>query len=98
MLANSAKSQDNAELSFLRRRRLDDAVKSILHNSHSFMKGMMKMARTDLQEKLPKILRWIEEGQSKAYMARELDCSPNTIARFIQKQGIEYAGNQSGKG
>lgn len=56
------------------------------------------MARTDLQEKLPEILRWIEEGQSKAYMARKLDCSPQTIARFIQRQGIKYAGNQSGKG
>ena len=31
-------------------------------------------------------------------MARQLQCSPNTITRFLQKQGIEYIGNQSGKG
>lgn len=59
---------------------------------------MIEIARTDILERLPDILQWIEEGQSKAYMARELNCSPQTIARFIQKQGIEYEGNQSGKG
>lgn len=56
------------------------------------------MARNDLVDRLSEILQWIEEGQSKAYMARQLDCSPQTVARFIQKQGIEYEGNQSGKG
>lgn len=52
----------------------------------------------NIQEKLPDILQWIQEGQSKAYMARQLGCSPQTIARFIEKQGIDYQGNQSGKG
>ena len=56
------------------------------------------MARTDILDHLEEIQIWIEEGQSKAYMARQLQCSPNTIARFLQKQGIEYVGNQSGKG
>lgn len=62
------------------------------------MKGMIIMARTDILEHLNKIKQWIDEGQSKAYMARQLDCSPQTIARLLVKQGIEYKGNQSGKG
>lgn len=52
----------------------------------------------NIQEKLPDILQWIQEGQSKAYMARQLECSPQTVARFIEKQGIDYQGNQGGKG
>ena len=40
--------------------------------------------RTDIIERKAEILRWIEEGQSKAYMARQL--------------GIEYSGNKAGKG
>lgn len=56
------------------------------------------MARTDILEHFEEIKKWIEEGQSKAYMARQLECSPNTISRFLMKQGIEYEGNQSGKG
>lgn len=56
------------------------------------------MARTDILEHFDEIKIWIDEGQSKAYMAKQLDCSPNTISRFLLKQGIEYKGNQSGKG
>lgn len=54
--------------------------------------------KSNLQEKLPDILQWIQEGQSKAYMARQLECSSQTVSRFIEKQGIDYQGNQSGKG
>ena len=56
------------------------------------------MARTDILEHFSEIKKWIDEGQSKAYMAKQLDCSPNTISRFLIKQVIEYEGNQAGKG
>lgn len=54
--------------------------------------------RYDFQEKLPNILQWIKEEQSKAFIARQLECSTQTIARFLEKQGIDYQGNKSGKG
>ena len=56
------------------------------------------MARTDILEHFSEIKQWVNEGQSKAYMAKQLNCSPNTISRFLIKQGIDYKGNQPGKG
>ena len=43
------------------------------------------MARTDILEHFSEIKQWVDEGQSKAYMAKQLDCSPNTISRFLIK-------------
>lgn len=54
--------------------------------------------RTDILERKADILRWIEENQSKAYMARQLNCNPKTITTVLQKLGIEYSGNKSGRG
>lgn len=54
--------------------------------------------RTDILEKKEQILQWISENQSKAFMARELQCNPKTINSILTKFGIEYSGNQSGKG
>lgn len=54
--------------------------------------------RTDILERKNEILQWINENQSKAYMARELNCNPKTINSVLTKLGIDYSGNQSGKG
>ena len=54
--------------------------------------------RTDIIERKAEILRWIEENQSKAYMARQLGCNPKTIDAVLKRLDIEYAGNKSGKG
>ena len=54
--------------------------------------------RTDILERKNEILQWINENQSKAYMARELNCNPKTINSILVKLGIDYSGNQSGKG
>lgn len=54
--------------------------------------------RTDLLEREVEIRQWISEGRSKAYMAKELGCNPKTINPVLERLGIEYAGNQSGKG
>ena len=54
--------------------------------------------RTDLLERENEIKQWISEGQSKAYMARQLGCNPKTIKPLLERLGLEYNGNQSGKG
>ena len=54
--------------------------------------------RTDVLERKEEIQKWILEGQSKAYMARQLGCNPKTINSILEKLGLTYAGNQSGKG
>ena len=54
--------------------------------------------RTDLLERKDDILLWISENRSKAYMARELGCNPKTINPLLERLGIQYNGNQSGKG
>ena len=54
--------------------------------------------RIDILERKAEIEQWISEGRSKAYMAQQLGCNPKTINPVLQRLGIEYAGNQSGKG
>ena len=54
--------------------------------------------RTDLLERKTEILQWISENRSKAYMAKELGCNPKTINPLLERLGIQYNGNQSGKG
>ena len=54
--------------------------------------------RTDLLERKDDILQWVSENRSKAYMARELGCNPKTINPLLERLGIQYNGNQSGKG
>ena len=54
--------------------------------------------RIDILDRKAEIEQWISEGRSKAYMAQQLDCNPKTINPVLQRLGIEYAGNQSGKG
>ena len=54
--------------------------------------------RTDILERKEEILQWINEGQSKAFMARQLNCNPKTINPVLERLGLTYDGNQSGKG
>ena len=54
--------------------------------------------RTDIIEREAEILQWIEENQSKAYMARQLGCNPKTVDSVLKRMGIEYSGNKSGRG
>lgn len=56
------------------------------------------MRRTDINERKDEILKWVEENRSKAWMARELNCNPKTIASKLIEMGIDYKGNQSHKG
>ena len=54
--------------------------------------------RTDILECKEQILSWINEGQSKAFIAKELHCKPETLNRYLAMMEIKYDGNQSGKG
>lgn len=54
--------------------------------------------RDDLLKRKSDIEKWISENRSKAFMARELGCNPKTINPLLQRLGLSYDGNQSGKG
>lgn len=45
-----------------------------------------------------KVLAWIAQGQSKAYISKQLNMHPNTLDNWLKKNGIEYSGNRGGKG
>lgn len=54
--------------------------------------------RTDILERKEEILQWINENQSKAFISKQLKCKQETLNNYLIKMGIDYAGNQSGKG
>ena len=54
--------------------------------------------RSDILEQKQQILEWIDENQSKAFIAKQLNCKQETLNRYLDLMGIEYKGNQSGKG
>lgn len=54
--------------------------------------------RNDILERKAEIEQWIAENQSKAYMARQLNCNPKTINPILERLGLSYKGNQGSKG
>ena len=54
--------------------------------------------RTDILERKEDILNWISENQPKAFICKQLRCKPETLNSYLKKMGIEYSGNQGGKG
>ena len=54
--------------------------------------------RTDILKRKEKILKWIEEGQSKSFISKELKCKQETLNKYLTQMGIKYTGNQSGRG
>lgn len=54
--------------------------------------------RTDILERKQEIMEWIEQNQSKAFICKQLKCKPETLNGYLQKMGIDYQGNQGGKG
>ena len=54
--------------------------------------------RSDILNQKDQILLWISENKSKAFISKELGCKQETLNRYLEKMGIEYAGNKSGKG
>lgn len=54
--------------------------------------------RTDILERKEEILKWINENKSKAFISKQLKCKQETLNNYLIKMGINYVGNQSGKG
>ena len=54
--------------------------------------------RNDIQEKIPQILEWVEGGMPKNMICKKINCRPRTLDSYLKKNGIEYRGNQGGKG
>ena len=54
--------------------------------------------RTDILERKEDILQWIREERPKSYMCQQLSCKQTTLNSYLEKMGIEYAGQQNKKG
>ena len=54
--------------------------------------------RTDILEREQEIREWVSEKRSKAYISNQLKCKYSTLNSYLEKMGISYSGNQSGKG
>ena len=54
--------------------------------------------RTDILERKDEILQWVEEGQSKAFICKQLQCKPETLNNYLKQMNIEYKGQQNKKG
>ena len=54
--------------------------------------------RTDILERKEEILQWIEEEKPKRFMCEQLNCKPETLNSYLEKMGIDYAGQQAKKG
>lgn len=54
--------------------------------------------RTDILERKEEILQWTEEEKSKRFMCEQLNCKAETLNSYLEKMGIDYAGQQAKKG
>lgn len=54
--------------------------------------------RTDILDRKEEILQWIENNESKAFIARQLKCKIQTLEKYLFQMGIIYSGNQPLKG
>ena len=51
--------------------------------------------RTDILERKEEILQWIHEGQSKAFICKQLQCKQETLNSYLVKMNITYEGKQN---
>lgn len=47
---------------------------------------------------MPRIQGWIEEGRSKNWICKQINCRPRTLDEYLKKNAIIYKGNQGGRG
>ena len=52
------------------------------------------MPRTDILERKQEILQWIKEQRPKNWIAQQLNCKQQTLNTYLDKMGIQYAGQQ----
>ena len=55
-------------------------------------------ARIDIIERKDEILQWIKEKLPNSEIAKRLNCKFDTLMKYYKIMGIEYKGNQGGKG
>lgn len=58
----------------------------------------MSKLRIDILESKYKILEWIKEQKSKAFISKQLKCKPETLEYYLVKMNITYKGNRGAKG
>ena len=44
----------------------------------------------DILDKKDQILEWIQEEKSKAFIAKQLNCKPDTLNKYLNEMGIKY--------
>ena len=54
--------------------------------------------RRDILEREAEIREWAAQHRPKAFMCRELRCKPLTLDSYLKKLGLDYKGNQGGRG
>jgi 5-methylcytosine-specific restriction endonuclease McrA len=54
--------------------------------------------RNDIIDRKAEIVQWIQQNESKAFIARQLNCKIDTLNTYLKKFGIEYKGNMPLKG
>ena len=54
--------------------------------------------RFDILDRKHDIRKWVDEGLPKSLIARNLNCKVDTLNKYLSWFGIEYHGNQGGKG
>ena len=54
--------------------------------------------RKDIINRKSDVLSWVLQGETKTYMCEQLKCKPDTLNSYLNEWGVEYKGNQFGKG
>ena len=54
--------------------------------------------RKDILDKKDQILQWIQEEKPKSFIARQLNCKPDTLNHYLNQMEIKYQGNRGTKG
>lgn len=54
--------------------------------------------RVDIEASKTNILQWIEAGEPKAYICRQIGCRPQTLDSYLVKWNIQYGGYSNKKG
>lgn len=57
----------------------------------------MPRKRNDILNRQSDIERWVRDGRTKAYMAKELRCKPETLNSYLKTMDIQYSGTKGWK-
>ena len=66
--------------------------------SYVYKKYIIINMRSDILGREQEIREWINQNLSNAEITRKLECKVDTLKSYYKKMGINYKGNQGGKG